>query len=83
MNNSCYGKALESKRNHVNVNLLLSREAVLNSINKNFGKSIKFFDENLVAVTSRGVEFFGIHKLLWELVYWILPNITCSGSIAT
>ena len=53
MNNSCYGKTLESKRNRVNVNLLRSREAVLNSTDKHLCKSIKIFDENLVAVTSR------------------------------
>ena len=60
MNNSCYGKTLESKRNRVNVNLLRSREAVLNSTDKHLCKSIKIFDENLVAVTSRR------GRILWD-----------------
>ena len=53
MNNSCYGKTLESKRNRMNVNLLRSREAVLSNTDKHLCKSIKIFDENLVAITSR------------------------------
>ena len=51
MNNSCYGKTLECKRNRVNVKLLRSRDEVLNNTNKILCKSFKIFDENLVAVT--------------------------------
>ena len=60
MNNSCYGKTLESKRNRVNVKLLRSREAVLNNTDKNLCKAIKIFDENLVAVTFRR------GRILWD-----------------
>ena len=60
MNNSCYGKTLESKRNRVNVKLLRSREAVLTNTDKHLCKSIKIFDENLVAITSRR------SQILWD-----------------
>ena len=53
MNNSCYGKTLESKRNRVAVKLLRSREEVLDNTDKALCKSVKIFDENLIAVTLR------------------------------
>ena len=53
MNNSCYGKTLECKRNRVNVNLVKSGEAVLENSAENLMKSINIFDENLVAITTR------------------------------
>ena len=64
MNNSCYGKTLESKRNRVNVKLLRTRESVLDSTDTNLCKSVKIFDENLVAVTSRKGQ-----------IYWDTPTI--------
>ena len=60
MNNSCYGKTLESKRNRVKVKLLRSREAVLTNTDKHLCKSIKIFDENLVAITTRR------SQILWD-----------------
>ena len=64
MNNSCYGKTLESKRNRVNVKLARSREAVLQNSDKGLMKSVNIFDENLVAITSRRGE-----------IYWDTPTL--------
>ena len=64
MNNSCYGKTLESKRNRVNVKLVKTREAVLENSDKGLLKSINIFDENLVAITSRRGQ-----------IYWDTPTL--------
>ena len=64
MNNSCYGKTLESQRNRVNVKLVKTREAVLENSDKGLLESINIFDENLVAITSgRGQ------------IYWDTPTL--------
>ena len=64
MNNSYYGKTLESKRNRVNVKLVKRREAVLERCDKGLLKSINIFDENLVAITSRRGQ-----------IYWDTPTL--------
>ena len=53
MNNSCYGKTLESKRNRVNVQLIRSIDEVQRVTDKSLMQSFKIFDENLAAVTRK------------------------------
>ena len=64
MNNSCYGKTLESKRSRVNVKLVETREAILENSDKGLLKSINIFDENLVAIASRRGQ-----------IYWDTPTL--------
>ena len=64
MNTSCYGTTYESTRNSVNGKLVKTREAVLESSNKGLLKSINIFDENLVALDSRGGQ-----------IYWDTPTL--------
>ena len=58
MNISCYRKTLESKRNRVNVKLLQTREGVLENSGNSLNKSVKIFDQTLVAVTCRTGHIF-------------------------
>ena len=53
MNNSCYGKTLESKRNRLTVQLVTSRENVLRRTDTPFFCEFKIFNENLAAISSR------------------------------
>ena len=53
MNNSCYGKTLESKRNRLTVQLVTSRENVLRRIDTPFFCEFEIFNENLAAISSR------------------------------
>ena len=73
MNNSCYGKSPESKRNRVNVKLVKTREAVRENSDKGLLKLINIFDENLVAITSRRAQ-----------IYWDTPTLvgTCILDLA-
>ena len=50
MNNSVFGKMMENLRNHVNVELVTSRERLRKVLAKPSIKSFKLFDENLAAV---------------------------------
>ena len=63
MNNSCYGKTLESKRNRVNVKLVRERESVLENSDKPLMKSINTLDKNLVAFTTGKRKFIGTLQL--------------------
>ena len=51
MNNSCYGKTLESKRNRIHVQLIRSIDEAQRVTDKSLMQSFKIFDENLAAVT--------------------------------
>ena len=53
MNNSSYGKTLESKRNRVNVSLVCSEEEVGGLTTSPFFDSFKIFNENLAAITTK------------------------------
>ena len=53
MNNSCYGKTLESKRNRLTVQLISNRESLLRRSNTPFFCEFKIFNENLAAISSR------------------------------
>ena len=64
MNNSCYGKTLESKRNRVNVHLVRTILAAQKAVDKSLLKTIKIFDENLAAVTLKQTK-----------IYWNKPTI--------
>ena len=56
MNNSCYGKTLESKRNRVSVHLIANSEALLRT-DTPFFHEFKIFHENLAAISSRKKSF--------------------------
>ena len=64
MNNSCYGKTLESKRNRVQVQLIRTPEEARNAADKTLLKTFKIFDENLAAVTFKKPK-----------IYWNKPTI--------
>ena len=51
MNNSCYGKTLESKRNRIHVQLIRSVDEAQRVTDKSLMQSFKIFDEILAAVT--------------------------------
>ena len=53
MNNSCYGKTLESKRNRLTVQLVTNRDDVLRRTDTPFFYKFKIFNENLAALSSR------------------------------
>ena len=53
VNNSCYGKTLESKRSRVSVHLIANSEALLRSTATPFFHEFKNFHENLAAISSR------------------------------
>ena len=53
MNNSCYGKTLESKRNRLTVQLISNRESLLRRTDTPFFCEFKIFNENLAAISSR------------------------------
>ena len=52
MNNSCYGKTLESKRNRLTVQLVTNRDDVLRRTDTPFFHKFKIFNENLAAISS-------------------------------
>ena len=64
MNNSCYGKTLESKRNRVHVQLIRSIDETQRVTDKSLMQSLKIFDENLAAVTLKQTK-----------IYWNKPTI--------
>ena len=70
MNNSYYGKTLESKPNRVNVKLIETGEAVLENCDKDLLKSMNIFHENLVAITSSRGE-----------IYWDTPTLVSAWII--
>ena len=53
MNNSCYGKTLESKRNRLSVQLVCTRDQVLRRTDIPTFCQFKIFDENLSAISSK------------------------------
>ena len=53
MNNSCYGKTLESKRNRLTVQLVTNRNDVLRRTDTPFFCQFTIFNENLAAISSR------------------------------
>ena len=53
MNNSCYGKTLESKRNRLTVQLVSDRENLSRRTDTPFFCEFKIFNENLAAISSR------------------------------
>ena len=59
MNNSCYGKTLESKRNRVNVQLVRNIREARSAVDKSLMKTFKVFDEK-----SRGRNFGEAKNLL-------------------
>ena len=79
MNNSCYRKTLESKRNRVHVQLIRSIDKAQRVTDKSLMQSFKFFDENLAAVTLKR-KFTGTSEPLSEHVCSNLRNFTCSHS---
>ena len=64
MNNKCYGKTVESKRNRVHVQLIRSIDEVQRVIDKSLMQSFKIFDKNLAAVTLKQTQN-----------YWKKPTI--------
>ena len=64
MNNSCYGKTLESKRNRIHVQLIRSIDEAQRVTDKSLMQSFKIFDENLAAVTLKQTK-----------IYWNKPTI--------
>ena len=58
MNNSCYGKTLESKRNRVNVHLVRTAQEAQKLVDTSLMKTFKIFDENLAAVTMKKPRIF-------------------------
>ena len=64
MNNSCYGKTLESKRNRIHVQLIRSNDEAQRVTDKSLMQSFKIFDENLAAVTLKQTKS-----------YWNKPTI--------
>ena len=53
MDNSCYGKTLGSKRNHIIVQLVSDRENLLRRTDNPFFCEFKISNENLAAISSR------------------------------
>ena len=53
MNNSCYGKFLESKRNRLIVHLVSNRESLSRRTDTPFFCEFKIFNENRAAISSR------------------------------
>ena len=53
MNNSCYGKTLESKRNRLNVQLVTNSHDLLRRTDVPFFCEFKIFNENLAAISSK------------------------------
>ena len=53
MNNSCYGKTLESKRKRVNLTVVRSEEEVRKVTANHLFQDFKIFDENLAAMITR------------------------------
>ena len=81
MNNSCYGKTLESKRNRIHVQLIRSNDEAQRVTDKSLMQSFKIFDENLAAVTLKQTKIFtGTKQPLSEHVFSNLQNFTCSHS---
>ena len=58
MNISRYGKFHDSKQNRINVKLVKTGEAVLENSDEGLLKSMNIFDETVVALTSRGGQFY-------------------------
>ena len=81
MNNSCYGKTIERKRNRVNVKSVKTIEADLENSDEVLLKSINIFDENLIAITNRRGKIYWIRQLSWALAYSIFPSSICMNSI--
>ena len=53
MNNSCYGKTLESKRNRTTVQLVFTKEQVFRRTDVPWFCQFKIFDENFAAISSK------------------------------
>ena len=53
MNNSCYGKTLESKRSGVNMRLVCSENKGRERTISHLFCAFKLFDENLTTITSK------------------------------
>ena len=67
MNNSCYGKTLESKRNRVNLKLVKTRNFILKNSDKILLKSVNMLDANLVAHQVAEDNYTGKRQLSWTL----------------
>ena len=80
MNNSCYGKTLESKRNRVHVQLIRSIDEAQRVTHKSLMQAFKIFDENLAAVTLKQKKFTGTNPPLSEHVCSNMRKFTCSHS---
>ena len=64
MNNSCYGKTLESKRNRLSVQLVCTRDQLLTRTDISTFCQFKIFDENLAAISSKK-----------KMILWNKPTI--------
>ena len=64
MNNSCYGKTLESKRERVNLRFVRSEEEVKKQTSNHLFQAFKIFDQNLAA--------FIVRK---RMILWNKPTI--------
>ena len=60
MNNSCHGKTLENRRNHLTLQLVTSRKQLLKHTDTPFFCDFKIFNEILAAMSSRN------RSILWN-----------------